>query len=236
MESVLSIIERSNQRGGRMLSVIDLLAAGTLTAEQTAWLLDRIINGSSWLVGAKPGGAGKTTVMSALLAMLPADTKISLASQHTFTSEGWRSGRPGECVVAYEIGSGFYEAYVWGEELRDFCRLGTTACRIVANLHADTLEEAYTQVVTRNGVLEQWFNKFDMFLPISISDYRGNPKRVIKSIHYFNKNRWVVCGRNPEISGRQILIFDFLKKCALRSIVNISDVRKAWLAFLQDSA
>jgi hypothetical protein len=236
MQSVLSIIERGNQRGGRMLSVIDLLNAGTLTAEQAAWLLDRIIDGSSWLVGAKPGGGGKTTVMSALLAMLPADTKIRLASQHTFTSEGWKSGRPGECVVAYEIGSGFYEAYVWGEELRNFCRLGTTGCRIITNLHADSLEEAFTQVVTENGVLEQWFNKFDMFLPISISNFRGNPKRVIESIQYFDKNHWAVCGRNPEVSGRQIRIIDFLEKCAMRSIVNIADVRKAWLTFLQGSA
>ena len=216
-----------------MLSVIDLLNAGTLTAEQTAWLLDRIINGSSWLVGAKPGGAGKTAVMSALLAMLPADTKIRLTSQNTFTPEGWRRGSTGECVVAYEIGAGFYEAYVWGEELRDFCRLGSAGCRIVTNLHADTLEEAHTQVVTENGVLEQWFNKFDMFLPISVSNFRGNPKRIIESIHYFDKNRWVVCGRNPEVSGRQIQFLDFLRKCTVRGIVNVADVRKAWLAFLQ---
>ena len=51
-----------------MLSVVDLLEAGTLSPAQAAWLLRRILRGSSWLVGAGPGGAGKTTVMSALLA------------------------------------------------------------------------------------------------------------------------------------------------------------------------
>ena len=60
-------LERCNQRGGRMLSVFDLLAAGTLDVDLTAYFLARISRGASFLVGANPGGAGKTTVMCALL-------------------------------------------------------------------------------------------------------------------------------------------------------------------------
>jgi hypothetical protein len=51
--------------------------------------------------------------MGALLAMLPEATVIHLAA----SGSGWRRARGGECVVAYEIGPGDYEAYVWGDDL-----------------------------------------------------------------------------------------------------------------------
>ena len=81
MHNVLEVVKRSNQRGGRMLSVVDLIEAGTLSVNQAAWILERVLNGSSWLVGARPGGAGKTTVMSAILAMVPAGTRVRLTNQ-----------------------------------------------------------------------------------------------------------------------------------------------------------
>ena len=99
MDSVIEIVNRSNQRGGRMLSVIDLLEAGTLDRTKAAWLLARILSGASFLVGARPGGAGKTAVMGALLTMLPAGRRCAWRR-----STGWESSKPGDCIVAYEIG------------------------------------------------------------------------------------------------------------------------------------
>ena len=60
-------INRCNQRGGRMLSIVDLIDAGTVDKSIAAYFLAVISKGKSFLVGAKPGGAGKTTVMGALL-------------------------------------------------------------------------------------------------------------------------------------------------------------------------
>jgi Flp pilus assembly CpaF family ATPase len=70
----LEEINRCNQRGGRMLSIRDLLDAGTLNEEMAAYLLAVISTGNSFLVGARPGGVGKTTVMAALLNFIPAST------------------------------------------------------------------------------------------------------------------------------------------------------------------
>ena len=56
-------INRCNQRGGRMLSIVDLIQAGTISRDLAAYALAAIGNGASFLVGAMPGGAGKTTVM-----------------------------------------------------------------------------------------------------------------------------------------------------------------------------
>jgi Flp pilus assembly CpaF family ATPase len=54
-------IDRCNQRGGRMLSIVDLIDAGTMSPELAAYSLAAIGGGASFMVGALPGGAGKTT-------------------------------------------------------------------------------------------------------------------------------------------------------------------------------
>ena len=126
MDSVIDVVNGSNQRGGRMLSVPDLVEAGTLTVELAAWLIGRIESGSSFLVGANPGGAGKTAVAGALLAMLPASEPVYV----THRGGRWKTAGPGECVVAYEISPASFTAYVWGEECRRLARLGLNGSRI----------------------------------------------------------------------------------------------------------
>ncbi len=52
-------LDRCNQRGGRMLSVLDLLDAHTLDLDLAAYLMARTTRGASFMVGARPGGAGQ---------------------------------------------------------------------------------------------------------------------------------------------------------------------------------
>lgn len=163
-DPVLKAINGSNQRGGRMLSVVDLVEAGTLDMPQAAHLVARIEGGASWLVGAQPGGAGKTTIMSALLAMLPANEPVWVAG----ADPHWDSARPGECIVAYEISPGPFHGYIWGGKVRLMAQRGPAGCRLVANLHADTIAEARQQIVGDCGASEEGFLAFGLFLPITL--------------------------------------------------------------------
>ena len=70
-------IEQLNQRGGRTLSIVDLIGAGTIDTEMAASACRAMDNGASILTGARPGGAGKTTLMAALLGFLPPDVPIT---------------------------------------------------------------------------------------------------------------------------------------------------------------
>ncbi|TFG69855.1 MAG: hypothetical protein E4H27_06720, partial [Anaerolineales bacterium] len=65
-----------NQRGGRMLSLVDLVDAGSVNIAMAGYLAAMMQEGASLLVGAKPGGAGKTAVMCACLNFLPATMEI----------------------------------------------------------------------------------------------------------------------------------------------------------------
>ena len=67
MDSIITTVRQCMQRGGEPLSVIDLIEKDLLGIDQAAWLISMIEQGSSWLVGALPSEAGKTTLMSALL-------------------------------------------------------------------------------------------------------------------------------------------------------------------------
>jgi hypothetical protein len=49
-------IDRLNQRGGRTLSIVDLIQAGTISMEMSAHAMRAIAGGASLLTGARPGG------------------------------------------------------------------------------------------------------------------------------------------------------------------------------------
>jgi hypothetical protein len=185
-DPVVAIVNRANQRGGRMLSVVDLLEAGTLSLPQAAWLLTRVLEGSSWLVGAKPGGVGKTTVMCALLAMIPPGGRVLLTNPGT----EWRAARPRDTVVAYELSPGSYDAYVWGEGVRELAELGSRGCRIVANLHADTLEEARETIVGKCGADEAGLGAFEMFLPLKAARRSSLTAPRVEEILWYRGGTW----------------------------------------------
>lgn len=244
-DRVLEVVNRSNQRGGRMLSVVDLIEADTLTPPQAAFLIARIEAEASVLVGASPGGAGKTAVMGALLTMLPPGESVHVTqtgSGFGFGGEGrseaWREAGAGDCLVAYEISPGSYEAYIWGRDLREFLERGLAGARLFANLHADTLEEARDQVVTDNGATRAEFNAFDIFVPITVAGGLGRRSRVVERIDHrgadgrSQADGWSHVGRSPTLSDRAGEIAQLLESLADDGVRRIEDVRRRWLAFL----
>jgi hypothetical protein len=229
-DKVIQIVQRANQRGGRMLSVVDLIEAGTLSTELAAWLLAQIRDGASFLVGAQPGGAGKTAIMGALLTMLPDTPTVYL----TGGRGRWTRAEPGSCLVAYEISPASYEAYIWGEAVQKLTELGRNGARIVSNLHADTLEEARDQVVDDCGAGEEGFRAFTLFIPINTGGRGFRMQRVVEEVYLADESGWrrIERGAEPEAEGRGS-IERFLERCLKEQTVRIEDVRSAWLAFLR---
>jgi Flp pilus assembly CpaF family ATPase len=70
MTNNLREINSLNQRGGRMLSVVDLIDDGTLDARTSGLLLSFMAAEASFLTAAGPGGVGKSTLMAVLLSFL----------------------------------------------------------------------------------------------------------------------------------------------------------------------
>lgn len=197
-------IERCNQRGGRMLSVVDLLDAGTISRELAAYALAAIGSGASFLVGARPGGAGKTTVMCALLNFVPRDVELAPADGLEAIAAGMKSasplpgtttvpvvgaghGRdaratPRRCYICHEIGNGPYYAYLWGEELRAYFELPQAGHSLATNLHADTYEEARSQICAENGVSEAALRRLHLMFFLSVKRSGWSATRRIATV------------------------------------------------------
>jgi hypothetical protein len=136
-----------------MLSLVDLIEAGTVDLPLAAYLAAAMRSGASLLVGARPGGAGKTAVMCALLNFLPNHTVIRAVDSRMVLTQGQQDDKPGRtCYLAHEISSASYYAYVWGNEARTLFGLASDGHIIASNLHADTLEETHDQLCRENDV------------------------------------------------------------------------------------
>ncbi len=174
-------INRCNQRGGRMLSVVDLIDADTITPELAAYSLAAIGGGASFLVGALPGGAGKTTVMGALLNFVPRSIRLAPADGMATIERARAQTQPG-CYICHEISNAAYYAYLWGASLRAYFGLADAGHMLATNLHADTYEQARDQICADNGVSETalWNVKLMFFL--SVGGGWRRPRRRIERV------------------------------------------------------
>jgi hypothetical protein len=175
-------IDRCNQRGGRMLSVVDLIEAGTLPPDLAAYALAAIGRGASFLVGANPGGAGKTTVMGALVNLVPPPVVLAPADGMGAIRQGLSSPEPRTCYICHEIGPGPYYAYLWGEELRAYFELPAAGHMLATNLHADTFEEAHRQVCRDNGVSDEAWRRVHIALFLRVEGVGSGATRRIDSV------------------------------------------------------
>ncbi len=135
-------IERLNQRGGRMLSLVDLLKAGTMDAELASEMVFIVSHGGSFVTAAGPGGTGKTTLMGALLAFLAPGTEIvTIADHKVLALLDSPNPKHRQCLLAHELGSGPYMGYLWGEAVAGyFACLGPNRS-LSTNLHAVRYKE-----------------------------------------------------------------------------------------------
>jgi hypothetical protein len=129
---------RGTLRGA--LTVADLLACQTLSAEAAATLWWAIEQGASMFVAAGPPGAGKSTVANAMLEFLPEDAHLYV------TSGGWDRLEvpiaPGPVYLLVNELSGHLPLYLSGSAAHRAFALLETGIRMLGTLHARNVREA----------------------------------------------------------------------------------------------
>lgn len=182
LEVNLEVINRLIRWSQRMLSLVDLIKLNTIPLELAAYLIEGIQNGASILIGARPSGAGKTTLMGALLGTIPSSDRIITienARQIPQLSPGtWDSPKT---YIIHEIGRSHH--YLWGPPVVEATRLVDPNTRLMTNLHADSIE-AVRATFHRFGS-EKAINVFNFI--IFIRHDRRNPPRVVDVVWKFDK-------------------------------------------------
>ena len=244
MDSVITTIHQCMQRGERPLSVIDLIEKELLTIDQAAWLVSRVEEGSSWLVGAIPGHAGKTTLMSALLVFLQAREQATLVR----AGLPWESFGQNCCAVAEEISDHNRGGYLWDEDVRGLTSVPARGGRIASTIHATTLEQVHEQVARQCAAGENGVASFGVFIPIEVT-YEPEPledghptqggkrhrrrtirSRTVEFIHSHDSGRWNTIDRAVKLTAKQEPASRFLRSCLDSGIRECEALREAWLA------
>jgi hypothetical protein len=174
-------IEQLNQRGGRTLSIVDLIEAGTIGVEMSACAMRAMERGASLLTGARPGGAGKTTLMAALLSFLPPGVPIVTVDRSRAIADALaRPAREPACYLAHEIGSGHWYGYIWGRDVARFLALVEQQRRIASCLHADTLDEL-TEIVCSPplGATRESLGRVGLILFMHVDRQAGSYRRRV---------------------------------------------------------
>ena len=177
-------IDLLNQRGGRTLSIVDLIQAGTLSVEMAAVALRAMEQGASILTGAVPGGAGKTTLMASILNFLPPDVPLVTVDRSAVIADGMAREPQPSCYLAHEIGSGHWYGYIWGRDVADFLALIDGPRRIASCLHADTLGQL-TDILAAPplGVPPEALGRVGLILFMSVSRGLRGVRRRVAAFH-----------------------------------------------------
>jgi hypothetical protein len=221
-------IERCNQRGGRMLSIVDLIEADTVDLNLAAFLMAAIRNGASFLVGANPGGAGKTTVMGALLSLVPNDVPLAAATAEADSSR--------VCYICHEISNAPYFCYLWGASARHFFSLARAGHMLATNLHADTYEQCYDQLHADNGVPDEDIRRVNLMLFLEVTGSWSRRQHRVTTVHVSDgvSPHRLIGECRPSLLGigddEQARCAAFLQQLVDSGVRTIQDVRGAILA------
>lgn len=182
-EHNLSEIRSLNQRGGRTLSIMDLIADKTLTEDMAAYMLVKMAGGSSVLTAARQSGTGKSTLLANILGFLPPGERIISTSSADVIRRGQRNDEP-SCYLAHEIGSGHWFGYIWGQQVQDYFALPDRGHRLASCLHADAMDELREQLRRPpNNIDLDAIRSIDLICFMRMTRLRGAVQRRVWSVH-----------------------------------------------------
>lgn len=178
--SLRAAVEDLKQRGGRTLSLADLVIAGTLGVEEAAYLVTRVQEGASFFTAAVPGGAGKTTVMAALMGAIPPGEQVVPVSD----ASRMRAPAQGRVTwLAHEIQDAAYYGYLWGPAVAEYIEKAREGDRIVSCLHADDLRQVESILTgPPNRVDRDHIQAVDLLIFLEVLRGARGPVRRVSSV------------------------------------------------------
>ena len=175
-------------REARSRSLLDLIELKTFDLELASWFVSVVSKGASWITGSGPSGVGKTTVMRSLLSFVPEHLRFDIA----LPKQVAKLGHVPSCIISNELSDHPPPTYLWGQDLRDFFAHAENGHVLVANAHADDLDEIKMKVVDECQVSKFQFQKINLLIFVCLEG--GNPegrrikdtttRRVVNKVFY----------------------------------------------------
>jgi hypothetical protein len=125
-------------RGGDRLSLLDLISNGTLDIRTAAVLWMLVESKSSMIVAAAPQLAGKTTLTTALLDLLPPSYATVLTRGRAEDFSFLADTDPARTYILVPELSDHTPAYLWGDKVATLFGALERGYSVAATMHADT--------------------------------------------------------------------------------------------------
>jgi len=233
LNSNLKEISALNPWSERMLSLIDLIKLDTLPLDLAAYLMNEIRKGASVLVGARAGRAGKTTLMGALLGIIPSSDRI-ITIENAAMVKGLKPGtrKNPKTYVIHEISNHGprHGPYLWGSAVAEAARLVGPYTRLLSCLHADNI--AGVKATFRRCGAEEAMYVFDFI--IFIQYLRHDAIRVVNEVWKLSstkesfKRSFSKTGGLIDKNEKELVKWEkFLTYCLKQDILAIDEVAYA---------
>jgi len=182
-------VEGLKQRRGRTLSIVDLVLAGTLSIDAAAAVAAQVRRRASFFTGAVPGGAGKTSVLAALMGLLPRGEPVVTVEHPNVLAAGTDGPT---CWLVHEINDYVHYGYIWGAPVRELFARREAGDRVVSCMHADGIDEMRAMLAgPPNRVTADAFALLDLALFIRVTRRAGEVIRRVSAIYEAQAGRHV---------------------------------------------
>lgn len=162
------------------LSIVEIMQAGTLSPRMAAMFWLGLERGASFIFAADPPGAGKTTILTALLTFAHPEMAAYFTRGwgETFDLPPPEDGHPTYLMVN-EI-SDHLPVYSWGPYVVRIFELLSEGYSLCSTLHADTIEGVLEQLAEDVGVASEHLSRLTFVAPLAIIHREaGTLRRVL---------------------------------------------------------
>jgi len=166
------------------LSITEIMQSGTMTPRVAALLWLAMEHGSPMVLAADPPGAGKTTILTALLAFTKPDASV-------YFTRGWGetfrlppppgNGDAPMYLMINEI-SDHLPVYSWGPYVQRAFELMGEGYSMLSTMHADTVEGVIQQLTDENDVPATSIGRLSFIVPLYVGVRDGQRLRRVNEI------------------------------------------------------
>jgi hypothetical protein len=164
------------------LSITQIIAAGTMPPRIAAMLWLAVEHGASIILAADPPGAGKTTILTALLAFARPDASV-------YFTQGWgetfdlppKDGDAPIYMLINEI-SDHLPVYSWGPYVQRAFELMSEGYALASTMHADTVDGVLAQLTDENDVEPRHLGHLAFVVPMFVGAQNGRRVRRVSEV------------------------------------------------------
>ena len=165
------------------LSITQILQAGTMPVRVAAILSLAMERGASMILAAEPPGAGKTTILTALLAFAPPDSSVYFARGwgETFVLPPRAASDPPTYILVNEI-SDHLPVYSWGPYVQRELELAAAGYSLMSTMHSETVDGVIEQLTEECDVPAAHIGHLALVVPMFVGMNAGRRVRRVSEV------------------------------------------------------